>query len=115
VSQSTKTYIRNSFGKVAERNGGVNGFYGTFDLHLGKTFRIFGKQRIEATVDLFNVTNLLNKNWGVCKNIGQVALYSVKGFDPAAKEFKYIVNTNAGYVNGTGNPYQFQIGLRAAF
>ena len=28
-------------GSVAERNGGVNGFYGTFDLRLNKNFKIY--------------------------------------------------------------------------
>lgn len=41
VEQSTKDYIRKSFGKVAERNGGVNGFYGTLDLRLTKKFNLY--------------------------------------------------------------------------
>lgn len=115
VSNSTKKYIRKSFGKVAERNGGVNGFYGVFDLHLGKSFNIYRKQKIDVTVDLFNVANFLKKDWGVGKNISSSALYSVRGFDPEKKEYKYYVNTNCGVPSGNGNPYQFQIGLRYAF
>ena len=53
VEQSTKDYIRKSFGKVAERNGGVNGFYGTLDLRLAKKFNLYKKHSLELSVDVF--------------------------------------------------------------
>ncbi len=115
VSGSLKSYLRKSFGKVAERNGGVNGFYGVFDLHMGKEFKIYKKQKISVSVDIFNVANLLNKKWGVGKNLSKTYLYNVKGFDAAKKQFVYSVNTNAGIPACNGNPYQFQIGLRYGF
>ncbi len=115
VSGSMKKYIRKSFGKIAERNGGVNGFYGVFDLHVGKDFKIYRTQHLSLYVDIFNVANLLNKKWGVGKNLGKVYLYNIKGFDPDTKQYKYSVNTNAGIPAGNGNPYQFQIGLRYGF
>ena len=57
AEQGLKDYIRISFGKVAERNGGVNGFYGTLGLRLAKKFKVYKKQNIEVSVDMFNVTN----------------------------------------------------------
>ena len=115
VSNSMKKYLRNSFGKVAERNGGVNGFYGVFDLHIGKDFKIYKAQKLSLSVDIFNVANLLNKNWGVGRNLSKTYLYNVKGFDAEKKQFVYSVNTNAGVPACNGNPYQFQIGLRYGF
>lgn len=85
VEESTKDYIRKSFGKVAERNGGVNGFYGTLDLRLAKKFKIYKQQNIELSVDIFNVANLLNKNWGAGHNLGTQKIYSIKGFDQDKK------------------------------
>lgn len=115
VEQSTKEYIRKSFGKVAERNGGVNGFYGTFDLRLNKRFKIYKKQSLEVSVDLFNIANLFSKNWGAGHILGKQNLYSIKGFDAEKQQYTYNVNTNAGVSNLNGNPYQVQIGLRYGF
>jgi len=115
VEKGMKEYIRKSFGKVAERNGGVNPFYGVVDLRLIKKLTVYKKQFVELSVDLFNVSNLLNKNWGVNHNLGATSIYNIKSFDPAKQEYVYTVNTNAGVSNLSGNPYQFQLGLRYGF
>ena len=115
VEQSTKDYIRKSFGKVAERNGGVNGFYGTLDLRLAKKFNLYKKHSLELSVDVFNVANLLNKDWGAGHNLGKQNIYTIKSFDQDKKQFVYNVNPNTGVSSLNGTPYQFQIGLRYAF
>ena len=115
VEQSTKDYIRKSFGKVAERNGGVNGFYGTLDLRLAKKFNLYKKHSLELSVDIFNVANLLNKDWGAGHTLGKQNIYSIKSFDQDTKQFVYNVNPNTGVSSLNGTPYQFQIGLRYAF
>lgn len=115
VEQSTKDYIRRSFGKVAERNGGVNGFYGTLDLRIAKKFKLYKKNSLELSVDIFNVANLLNKDWGAGHNLGKQNIYSIKGFDQGTKQYIYNVNANTGISNLNGTPYQFQVGLRYAF
>ncbi len=115
VEKSMKKYLRKSFGKVAERNGGVNGFYGTFDLRIAKKFKTYKTQNIEVSVDIFNVANLLSKNWGSGHNLGKQNIYTIKGFDADKKEYIYNVNSNTGVSNLNGNPYQVQIGLRYVF
>ena len=115
VEQSTKDYIRKSFGKVAERNGGVNGFYGTLDLRLAKKFNLYKKHSLELSVDIFNVANLLNKDWGAGHTLGKQNIYTIKSFDQDKKQFVYNVNPNTGVSSLNGTPYQFQIGLRYAF
>lgn len=115
VEQSTKDYIVKNYGKIAERNGGVNPFYGVFDLRIIKKVKTFKKQYLEISADLFNVANLFNKDWGVNHNLGATSLYSIKSFDTAKQQYVYTVNTNAGVSGLSGNPYQFQIGLRYGF
>ena len=115
AERSVKDYIRKSFGKVAERNGGVNGFYGTFDLRLNKTFKLYKTHAIEASVDIFNLLNLLNKDWGVNHSLGKQNIYSIKSFDTAQKQYVYNVNYNTGISSLSGNPWQIQIGLRYKF
>jgi hypothetical protein len=115
VENSAKNYIRSNFGKIAERNGGVNPFYGVFDLRLSKKIKTFKNQYLELSADMFNVLNSINKEWGVNHNVGNTNLYTVKSFDATTNTFKYAVNTNAGVSALSGNPYQVQIGVRYGF
>ena len=115
AEKSVKDYIRKSLGKVAERNGGVNGFYGTLDIRLAKKFKTYKKQNLEVSVDIFNVANMLNKDWGAGHNLGTQKIYSIKGFDKDAKQYTYNVNANTGVSSLNGTPFQVQIGLRYGF
>ncbi|MBS1566140.1 MAG: TonB-dependent receptor, partial [Bacteroidetes bacterium] len=116
ASKSIKDYINKYSGRIAERNGGVNGFYGIFDLRISKKFSFdrTKRQGLEISADLFNVANFLNKKWGNYKTLGTQALYSNKGFDGVNKQFNYGVNT-AGVVTPSGDPFQFQLGFRYTF
>ncbi len=125
ASQSIKEYINAYSGLIAERNGGINSFYGIFDVRASKRFRLGGTHSIEVSADIFNLSNLLNRNWGVNQSLGNQALYglgipgtagtpAVPGFDKANQQFVYRVNT-AGIVTPSGNPYQLQLGGRYSF
>ncbi|WP_316808564.1 TonB-dependent receptor [Pedobacter agri] len=131
ASQSLKDYILKYEGTFAERNGGINGFYGTIDLRLAYQFK-FGadrKQSLEISGDLFNVANLFRKTWGTSENLGTQAIYglgipasttggvttpAVANYDTVNRQFNYRIN-NSGIVVPTGNPWQAQIGLRYGF
>ncbi len=108
-------YIRQSLGKIADRNGGSNPFSGTFDVRLQKTFKTFKTQGLTFSVDVFNFANLLNKNWGVNYNLGDQSLLFVNGFDQATQQYKYRVNENVGVTTKNGTPYQVQLGARYSF
>jgi hypothetical protein len=108
-------YIRESIGKVAERNGGINGFYGTFDIRIGKKFKLYNTTGIELTADLFNVANLLNKEWGASKILSNQNLLTIRGFDPNTRRYTYAANPNVGVAFPGGTPFQFQVGARLFF
>ncbi|GAB2577164.1 TonB-dependent receptor [Spirosoma areae] len=125
ASQSIKDYINTYSGKIAERNGGINGFYGVFDIRASKRFRLFRTHTLELSADVFNFANLLNKTSGANQSLGSQALYAlgipatgtspaVAGFDRTNQKFVYRVNT-AGVVNPSGDPYQLQLGARYSF
>jgi hypothetical protein len=125
ASQSIKDYITKYSGQIAERNGGINGFFGVFDIRASKRFRFYKNHALELSVDLFNVGNFLKKAGGANKSLGTQALYALgvpatattaalPNFDKTVPRFNYRVNT-AGVVTPTGDPYQFQIGLRYSF
>ena len=125
ASESLKDYINKYSGQIAARNGGINKFFGVVDLRLSKKIKFTNKQSLELSGDLFNVANVLNKKWGVNKSLGNQALYAVgvpaadgnpalPGFDKDRQQFNYRVN-NAGVANPSGDPFQFQLGLRFNF
>jgi hypothetical protein len=115
VEKSLKEYLTKSFGKIAERNGGVNGFYGTFDLRLAKKMLFYKNHGLELSVDIFNVSNMFNKKSGVNKNLGKQNIYNITSFNPDTETFGYRVNTTTGVSPLGGTPFQAQIGMRYSF
>ncbi|MGX5817248.1 carboxypeptidase regulatory-like domain-containing protein [Chitinophaga lutea] len=115
ASADLKDYIRRNIGKVAERNGGENGFFGTWDIRLAKKFKLYRNHSLEVSGDLFNVANMLNKSWGTTKNLGKTNLYTLTSFNDVTQNFNYNVNANAGVITPGGTPWQAQLGLRYAF
>lgn len=115
VASGVKDYIRKSMGTIAERNGGINGFYGVWDLRIGKKFNVYKNHNIEISGDLFNVANLLKKDWGTNKSLGKQNIYSLGGFDAASSTYNYNVGANTGVVTPSGNPWQIQFGIRYGF
>lgn len=117
ASESMKDYIMSYAGGFAERNGGINGFFGTIDIRISKNFRFYRSHGIEVSAEIFNFANMLNKEWGVYRNLGNQALYRIQGpngFDQATQQFNYAVNS-IGLANPSGNPFQVQMGIRYAF
>jgi len=125
ASQSIKDYINTYSGQIAERNAGINGFFGIIDIRASKQIRIVKRHNIELSADVFNFANMLRKDWGVNWSLGTQALYglgipasgttpAVAPFDRANRQFVYRVNT-AGIVNPSGTPFQVQIGARYNF
>jgi hypothetical protein len=115
ASESVKDYIRKSSGKVAERNGGVNGFYGIWDMRIANKIKIHKSQFIELSADFFNIANLIKKEWGTIETLGKQNIYSLGGFDNKALAYKYNVNVNSGVILPSGNPWQIQFGIRYGF
>ncbi len=117
VTESVKTYIRESIGKVAERNGGVNPFYYTVDLRLTKIFKVFKTHNLSLSADCFNFMNLLNKEFGVSYNHGNINLVSITGFNQATQNYTYNVEAAAGRKLNTagGSVWRGQLGVRYSF
>ncbi|MCK8492935.1 carboxypeptidase regulatory-like domain-containing protein [Spirosoma sp. RP8] len=125
ASQSLKNYINAYSGRIAERNGGINGFYGVFDIRALKRFRLHKNHAVEVSADIFNFANFLNKDWGINRSLGTQSLYAlgipasgstaaVPGFSQTTQQFTYRVN-NTGVVTPSGDPFQVQIGARYSF
>ncbi len=121
-----RDYIARSLGRVADRNGGHAPWSERIDMRLAKSFAIVAGQQAELTIDVYNVANLLNANWGAQYLLPQgisasnplsqqLALLNVVGFDQTTRTYRYTVNEKIGVLAKRGDPYQLQIGVRYRF
>jgi hypothetical protein len=119
-------YIRRNLGTIAGRNAVLAPWVWRLDVRVSRTVRTFGRQRAELVMDVYNLANLLNSDWGgqyllpggiSASNAVQqrLSLLNVVGFDPATRRYRYTVNENVGVLRKQGDPYQIQLGLRYLF
>ncbi|WP_147677120.1 TonB-dependent receptor [Algibacter pacificus] len=120
-------YLRSRKGTFAERNADRSDWTHIIDLKVAQEFGInFGDKvhKFEVTCDIFNFTNLLNKDWGVrtYTNYNQVTLLEFEGyaadnttpqfsFDPESTDTKNLID-NSGFQSSR---WQMQVGLRYSF
>lgn len=120
-------YLSTRRGKFAERNADRSNWTHIIDLKFAQEFGLkFGDKihRIEFTADIFNFTNLINKEWGVRTFAGrnQVQLLDIEGFasDGTTPEFSYNPNNSetGNIISDRGlnsSRWQMQVGLRYTF
>ena len=120
-------YLKGKKGSYAERNGDRLKTSHVVDLKLAQEFTInSGKKKhsLELTADIFNFTNLLNKNWGkrYFTNFDQVQLLQQVGFLAGTNTptFSYnpTVGNNINQVDDVGlnsSRWQMQVGVRYTF
>ena len=120
-------YLRKRKGGYAERNGDRLKTTHVVDLKFAQEFTInVGKKKhtLEFTADIFNFTNLLNKNWGkrYFTSNDQVQLIKQENFLPGTNTptFSYnpTVATNINQLDDVGlnsSRWQMQTGVRYTF
>lgn len=120
-------YLKSRRGQFAERNADRSEWTHIVDLKFAQEFGIkFGEKihSLELTADIFNFTNLLNKEWGVRTFTGfnQVQLLDFEGFAPdgTTPQFTFDprVTETVNIVDDSGlssSRWQMQVGLRYSF
>lgn len=123
-------YLKTRKGKYAERNGALMPWRNQFDLKLMQEFfvKAGGKRNtIQVSLDILNVGNLLNKNWGIAdyytqnnilvpaNNSSVVAGGSVKPtFKLNPYNYQMITNTYTNNISYSST-YSMQLGIRYIF
>ncbi|MCU0450418.1 MAG: TonB-dependent receptor, partial [Bernardetiaceae bacterium] len=116
VAQYAKDYYLKYAGQVAPRNAGANPFAATIDLRITKQFKLYKKQGLELTADLFNAANLFDRYVGRNRNLGaEQRLFTIAGFDPASNNYRYRVNATTAANPVGGTPWRLQLGVRYVF
>ncbi|HEX8327777.1 MAG TPA: TonB-dependent receptor [Hymenobacter sp.] len=132
-------YLKTRRGEYAERNGGARPWQNRLDVRLLQDiFTNIGESRntLQLSVDLFNVGNLLNDNWGTFQTPNRTNPLAYVGYNAQSQpvfEYRYLVNpTRSGTDNapstgtkltetfrkdtgGIGSRWQGQIGIRYIF
>jgi hypothetical protein len=75
-------YLQDNKGKISERSGPREPWNHQIDLRINQEIPTFGSQKIELTLDILNVLNLLSSDWGWIRNAGvnqTVNLFTFKG------------------------------------
>ncbi|MFO7613459.1 MAG: TonB-dependent receptor [Bacteroidales bacterium] len=118
-------YLADNRGGYAERNSARIPFESYLDMRFVQDFYIkAGKTRhtLQFTLDIFNVLNLLNKEWGVHRfvNFDSYQLIRIEGFeeDGTSPRFTYrggSDHTTAYNVSDPASRWRMQIGIRYIF
>lgn len=118
-------YLRSRRGKYVERNGDRGSWSHVVDFRLAQDLNFnFGntKNTLQFTMDIFNLTNLLNKNWGIRKyvpNFGEIELLNTRTAAPdPVFDFNPAVLDNLEQIDDQGvqsSRWQIRVGLRYNF
>lgn len=125
-------YLSKRRGKYAERNGLLTPFYTRMDFNFTQDFivKVAGKNNtLRFTMDIFNFTNLLNRNWGIFRTTNRTALLNFLRMETAGPNagkpvfnFPYLDAANriplsSTFQNSTGqgSRFQVQMGVRYIF
>jgi hypothetical protein len=82
-----ETCLRQQRGRILQRNTCRNPWFGALNARATKAFPTVGGQSLELSVDLYNVLNLFNREWGqsrVTTLDPGVPLLSLAGYDASA-------------------------------
>lgn len=114
-------YLQNNRGKFAERNSHSLPFVHRLDLHIAQSF-YFSKsssRRIDLSLDVVNLSNLLNRSWGLVYRTSNWALSPVTvtelrevegGYRPV-----YKFNGAAYTLDNIASRWHMQIGVKVVF
>ncbi|WP_164510814.1 TonB-dependent receptor [Nonlabens xiamenensis] len=122
-------YLSERRGEYAERNGSRASWNHSIDLKVLQDFSIYTgankdkRNTLQLSLDLFNVANFLNKDWGertFVPNFGEVGLITTEqgGPDPEFTFNPSFTNDSIEVVDDGGtrsSRWQMQVGLRYIF
>jgi hypothetical protein len=125
-------YLRTHEGEFAQRNGVILPYFKRFDFKAIQDFYIMAgktKNTLEISIDIINVGNLLNKDWGLYQdsfsgvNTGSTTILKYEGLDKTTGRPTYSFPLVGGapvtksFIDDTSqlSRYQCQVGIRYIF
>ena len=101
-------YLSTIRGQIAERNGALTPWVNRFDLRILQDINFTGdaKNKLQLSIDIFNLGNLLNKNWGMPRFAWQNNPLNLRRIDPDGVPV-YRVTTRPGTSDLISDTYRF--------
>jgi hypothetical protein len=114
-------YLGSHRGEIAERNGAVNPWYNNVDLRILQDFS-FGnvtRHTFQLSLDVLNVGNLIDSDWGVRKVASAAATspLALTGFDPSGTPVFNFTGPAETFIDDPSvfSRWRAQLGLRYFF
>ncbi|WP_189362715.1 TonB-dependent receptor, partial [Algibacter mikhailovii] len=114
-------YLKGRRGQYAERYGAIAPWRSRWDLKVLQDFRLKVSETktntIQFSLDVLNLGNLLNSDWGVIQQPNNVQPIGVTVDDAGVPTYSFNQNqtTTFGYDSSLASRWQAQIGLRYIF
>ena len=116
-------YLSTRRGKYAERNGAMLPWYSQLDFRFIQNLimdkdKTKNQNKLQFTLDILNLGNMINSNWGVRKFARTTTPIKVNGVDAnGVPYFRFDTNLKSSYVDDVSlrSKWQMQIGLRYIF
>lgn len=115
-------YLSTHRGQVAERNGARSQWVNQFDIRISQELPGFMTgHKSEVWLDILNVGNLLNKDWGKIDEVafpGSLGVVEYGGIDPTTGKYVYRFNTpdtSRIYDDRGISRWSLQLGFRYKF
>ncbi len=111
-------YLKDRKGKYAERNGVSLPWFSQLDFRFMQDFNFMAKERkhtFQVSLDIMNLGNLINSNWGVRQLSRTTNPIKVNGLDnDNVPYYQFDTNLKSSYVDdfSTRSKWQMQIGIR---
>lgn len=123
-------YLRSKKGQYAERNGALLPWRHQIDLRFSSVFGLKGRNKkhsLELSADIFNVGNLLNRQWGLRKLVNSSSILIPVNLDKIQPNGTLLPSFQLATVGGRllnetfrndysiNSTYLIQLGIRYAF
>ena len=115
-------YLSGHRGEIAERFGAVNPWYSNIDLRILQDYALsLGEtsHKIQLSLDILNVANLINSDWGVRKvaTVAETSPIRFNGYDNNGNPELNFTGPAETYINSPDlfSRWQVQVGLRYYF
>jgi hypothetical protein len=111
-------YLKDRKGKYAERNGVSLPWFSQLDFRFMQDFNFMAKERkhtFQVSLDIMNLGNLINSNWGVRQLSRTTNPIKVNGLDNNnVPYYQFDTNLKSSYVDdfSTRSKWQMQLGIR---
>lgn len=112
-------YLNGRRGQYAEKYGALSPWFGRWDLRILQDYFLANKNKIQFSIDILNVGNMLNSNWGVRQfatftGLAQPISVSVANNVPT---YTFDTTQKTTFFNdfSLASRWQLQLGLRYSF